>query len=211
MRWVKQAELEQEVGNHNEKHKKQPDFTALTSEDTPEVQWTNTPTAGEEASLEDTPQRVTRAKTQRGNRGEREHTHSRNRVRNKRKWQGKGRERVRRHVMTNRNTKWKWKAEKIASRKRAQTAGGVGEEKEQWIYWKEVEKKVERGVSETLEKAHAVRYAIYEAQVQEIGEIIDLASSEGEEEGETAKRGRGRRKEREAKMEERRARRAQLH
>eukprot|EP00965_Chrysotila_dentata_P187825 6172375-Pleurochrysis_carterae.AAC.2 len=49
--------------------------------------------------------------------------------------------------------------------------GRTGEEKEQRTYWKEVEKRVEMGVSAALEKAHAARHAMYEEQVRDLGVI----------------------------------------
>eukprot|EP00965_Chrysotila_dentata_P009018 293237-Pleurochrysis_carterae.AAC.1 len=75
--------------------------------------------------------------------------------------------------------------------------GRTGEEKEQRLYWKEVERKVEIGISESLEDARVAKYAEHQKQVQDLGMIAEPTSSEGEEEGEEAERRRARRKERE--------------
>eukprot|EP00965_Chrysotila_dentata_P012164 398888-Pleurochrysis_carterae.AAC.1 len=67
--------------------------------------------------------------------------------------------------------------------------GRTGEEKEQRLYWKEVEKKVEVGISEGLENARVARYAGFEEQVKDLGPIVEPTSSEGEEEGEVRSKG----------------------
>eukprot|EP00965_Chrysotila_dentata_P201256 6180478-Pleurochrysis_carterae.AAC.3 len=85
------------------------------------------------------------------------------------------------------------------------SGGRVGEKKEKRSYWKEVEQRVEMGVSERLEDARVAGRAAYEAQVRELKEIVDLTSSEGGKEGQAAERRREIRKAREVKMEERRA------
>eukprot|EP00965_Chrysotila_dentata_P045590 1514724-Pleurochrysis_carterae.AAC.7 len=82
----------------------------------------------------------------------------------------------------------------------ADSKENVGEEKKRRFYWKEVESKVDRGLGKILEKAHAARYAIYEKQVRDVGEIVDPTSSEGEEEVGAAEQRRARRKEREEEM-----------
>eukprot|EP00965_Chrysotila_dentata_P120209 3975355-Pleurochrysis_carterae.AAC.1 len=89
--------------------------------------------------------------------------------------------------------------------------GWTGDRKEKRLYWKEVEKKVERDISESLEHAQAARHAIYEKQVRELGTIVDLTSSEGEEEGEIAEQRRARRKEREEVMAKKRSQKEDLH
>eukprot|EP00965_Chrysotila_dentata_P069613 2299463-Pleurochrysis_carterae.AAC.1 len=90
------------------------------------------------------------------------------------------------------------------SEKSKDSQGNIGEEKEQRLYWKEVEEKVEMGVSAALEKAHAARQGLYEKQLRDVGVIVDPTSSEGEEEGEEAELRRARRREREVEMGKRR-------
>eukprot|EP00965_Chrysotila_dentata_P262381 6214553-Pleurochrysis_carterae.AAC.1 len=89
--------------------------------------------------------------------------------------------------------------------------GNTGKEKERRLYWREVEKKVEMGTSETLEKARAARYGMYEKQVRELGAIVDPTSSEGEEEGEAAEKRRAKRAEREKEMGKKRALKKKIH
>eukprot|EP00965_Chrysotila_dentata_P137928 4562054-Pleurochrysis_carterae.AAC.4 len=93
----------------------------------------------------------------------------------------------------------------------ADSQGRVGEKREQRTYWKEIEKKVERGCSESLEDAHRARYALYEKQVRDLGNIVEPTSSEGEEEGPEAERRRERRREREKEMSAKRAQKERLH
>eukprot|EP00965_Chrysotila_dentata_P044664 1484579-Pleurochrysis_carterae.AAC.1 len=89
--------------------------------------------------------------------------------------------------------------------------GRTGEEKEQRLYWKEVERKVEIGISESLENARVAKYAEHQKQVRDSGMIVEPTSSEGEEEGEEAEQRRAKLKEREVEMEEKRAQREELH
>eukprot|EP00965_Chrysotila_dentata_P065056 2156844-Pleurochrysis_carterae.AAC.1 len=89
--------------------------------------------------------------------------------------------------------------------------GKTGEEKEQRLYWKEVEKKVEVGISEGLENARVARYAEFEKHVKDLGPIVEPTSSEGEEEGEAAEQRRTRRKERETEMVGKRAQKEEMH
>eukprot|EP00965_Chrysotila_dentata_P226200 6195253-Pleurochrysis_carterae.AAC.6 len=78
--------------------------------------------------------------------------------------------------------------EESLSEESEDNGGGVGEEKKKRLYWREVEKRIERKVIDTLEKAHAAKHAEYEERVKEVGVIVEPTSSEGEEEGEAAER-----------------------
>eukprot|EP00965_Chrysotila_dentata_P083296 2748140-Pleurochrysis_carterae.AAC.1 len=89
--------------------------------------------------------------------------------------------------------------------------GGIGEEKEQRLYWKEVERKVEVGISDGLENARVARHAEFEKQVKDLGPIVEQTSSDGEVEGEVAEQRRTRRKEREVEMEEKRTKKEEMH
>eukprot|EP00965_Chrysotila_dentata_P052478 1741309-Pleurochrysis_carterae.AAC.2 len=191
---------------------RQPNFTILTTEDTPEAQRTCTPAARDATQPEDAPperhmRMNTPAEEERYSRGEREQTlESAGRWNIGQEGEAKGVEVERAEVHSGdqeRETERESERGSL-SEENADNGRRVGEEKEKHSYWKEVEQRVEIGVSESLENAHVARHAAYEA----LGETIDPTSSEGEEEGQAVEQRRARRKAREVGMEERRAQRA---
>eukprot|EP00965_Chrysotila_dentata_P087609 2892160-Pleurochrysis_carterae.AAC.1 len=187
---------------------RQPDFADTTNADAPSTMETHASTLGDGASLEGTPPERQEdvdmpgdsegeggpSDTGRGAQGE------------------KGEEREGAAGSSDARQNIEGESEEGSlSEESEDSQGRTGEEKDQRIYWKEVEKKVEMGVGALLEKAHAARYATYEKQVRELGVIVDPTSSEGEEEGDIAERRRQRRKEREVEMGKRRIQKNRLY
>jgi len=194
---------------------RQPDFANSTTTDTPDALETHGQETGDAASLlgDTPPERPEEAERNEGPEGTEELPLEKGEGRERRGERGEGS--GSRDVEAGRQGDTQdpdgdSEAGSISAES-ADSQGRVGEEKERRIYWKEVEKKMQRGCSESLENAHKARAAIYDKQLRELGDIVDLTSSDGEEEGQEADSRRERRKEREKGMSAKRAQKERLY